>query len=337
MLYSRQYFIAGKIVVVTFFILKIFGLWPYKYEFSKRPIEFDFLSIIFSVVVPLFVIFAYFYIGSHLFTDSLKSKELPAIFASFPLQLIVLSYSYLVIISYLILCVGQHLQGKRKEIAYVKCKKVVNCIREFRTECVDIKKYLNKFFLRTLVYDVFHFSLFYYNLSSSSLVVMSQPFLSIFVYLPIYIVRLNTNAFFGGILFFNVIYKQLNQRLKKIFSRLDALHVRADVFRIINVEFEKTSLLYFELATAIRAFGSIFSFQIILWIAAQLIVLTTQFFYQYIAIVNLSVKRESYFVGTNLSMLGAIIMTMYELIATASACNSLKNEVCNEYQFDLSY
>lgn len=326
MLYSRQYFVADKITVVTFFITKLFGLWPYKFQHSDRHIEYDFFSIIYSVFAPILILFAYVYVGSYLFTESIKSIDRSSIFTSLPLQLIVMVYSYLIIISYLTLYVGQHLNSKRKVNAYVKCKKIADCMRQFRTEYVDIKDFLSKYLLKTIVYEILNFSLFYHNfVSSSSEVVNSRSYLLMFIYLPTFTVRLNTNIFFGGVLFFHVLYKQLNRKLKSVFSRLKVAHnVREDVFPI-SVEFEKASFLYFELATAMRAFTSVFSFQITLWITTQLIILTTQYFYQYVAITQLT--RGNYFVWTNLTMLSSIFMSMYDLITTALECNSLVKEV----------
>lgn len=327
MLYCRQHIIADRIRVITFFIIKLFGLWPYKFKISSHQIELNFLSITYSIFVPGLMIFGYLYLGSVLYSEGVNGKQRSKAFATLPLQMIVVFYSYLVIISYLILCAGQHFLHKKKKNAYYRCKKVADCMREYRTECVDIQEFVIKFLCKTLVYDSLNFALLLYNLSSASETIRSHPYLSIFIYLPIYCIRLNTNVFYGGILFFNVMYRQLNQNLNRIFRLPKTQNVRAEEFSNLNIEFEKAWTLHFEIAEAIEAFNSLFSVQIILWILTQLILVITQFFYQYIAVVQLIAMNESYFVGQNFTILTSIFMALYELFTTTFACNSLVREV----------
>lgn len=323
MFYRRQYIIVTRTIVVTFFIIKVFGLWPYKFQLSSRQMEYSLFSIIYSIFAPCIILCAYVYIGSDLYSES--SKNPPSkVFTSEPLQMIVFLYSYLVIISYVILYAGQHLQYKRKKVAYFKCKKVADCMSEFITEYEDVKPFVTRFLLKTLVYDILNFSLFVYNLSSVTDQLRSQPYLPILIYLPTYTIRLNTNVFYGGILFFNLLYKQLNGCLSKLLQQNQ--HLCEAELSDLNIQLEKVSMLYFELLAAMKAFNSVFSFQITLFITTQLIVLTTQYFSQYVAVVE-SIVNENYFVKHNLTVLGAIVMSTYELLATGYACNSLVKEV----------
>lgn len=320
---KRQYCIANRIIAVTFCVIKVFGLWPYKIQHSGHRIDynsFSIIAIIYSIVEPSMVIIAYVCFGSELFTETPNEQSLQII-TSPPLQLIVFLYSNVVIISYFILYFGQLLQYQSKRIAYLKCRKVTDCMRACRTEYVDIQPFLIKFFLKTIVYDVVNFLLFFYNIFSSSEKVQSKPYLTIIIYLPIFTIRLNTNAFFAGILVFNVLYRQLNESLCKIFSPQNS---RGELF---NFQLEKYSMLYFESASAMKAFNSLFFFQITLWFITQLISLTTGLFYQYIAVVQLMATNESYFKRQNVVILGSIIMSVYEVFTTAHACNSLVKEV----------
>lgn len=326
MLYNRQNFTAQRIIVVTFYIMKVFGFWPYKFQDADHQLEYSFLSIIYSIFAPILSLIAYVYIGFVLYAGD--SKWLSSqIFASLPLQLIVILYSYMVIISYVILYAGQLFQYKRKKIVYFKCKKVADCMRECRTEVVDIQQFVTKFLLKTIVYDLLNFLLFYYNMVSTSIKVRSQLYLPIFVYLPVFSIRLNTNVFFGGILFFNALYKQLNKSLNEIHLLLKTQRILAAELFNLNIRLEQLSMLYFELAEAMRAFNSLFSFQITLWIITQLIMLTTQCFYQYVAVVHVIESKESYFEAQNVTIIGSIVMSMYELFTTAHACNLLVKEV----------
>lgn len=323
MLYTCQYVIVTKTIVVTFFIIKVFGLWPYKFQLSSHQTEYSLFSIIYSIFAPVIILCAYVYIGSDLYSES--SENPPSkVFTSEPLQMILFSYSYLVIISCVILYAGQHLQYKRKKVAYFKCKKVADCMSEFIKDYEDVQPFVTRFFLKTLVYDILNFSLFVYSLSLVTDRLRSQPYLSILIYLPTYTIRLNTNVFYGGILFFNLLYKQLNGCLSKLLQQNQ--HLCEAELSDLNIQLEKASMLYFELLAAMKAFNSVFSFQITLWITTQLITLTTQYFFQYVAVVELIVN-QNYFVKQNLTVLGAIVMSTYELLATGYACNSLVREV----------
>lgn len=318
--YKRQYFIANRIIVVTLYVIKVFGLWPYKLQFSTtQRMEYSAVSIIYSVFAPIFFISAYVFIGAEIYTEKPKGY-LVKIFSSVPLQLISLLYSYLLIISYVSVYISQPLQYGRKRIAYFKCKNVVNCMRAYRTEYINIREFLIKFLLKTIVYDILNFLLFFHHMIWTSTKVQSEPYWTILVYLPVFAIRLSTNVFYGGLLFFNVLYKELNESLSKIFVVQNSRHIHA-------AEFEKFSMLYFELAKAMRAFNSIFSVQVTLWISTQLLTLTVQCFYQYVAVVQLILVKESYFHTDNVSMLLAIIASMYEIFTTAHACNSLVKEV----------
>lgn len=327
MLYTRQYFIADRVKVVTFFLIKIFGLWPYKVNLSTHQIELDLLAIIYSIIMSSLMMFAYVYIGSALFDENLHGELRAQVFASLPLQMIVTCYSYLVIVSYLIMYVGQHFLYKKKKSVYLMCEKLADCMREYRTESVNFNGFLMKFFCKSLVYDVVCFALFLYNLSSSSVTVNSHPYLSIFVYLPIYTIRLNTNVFYGGILFFNVVYKQLNQNLNKIFDRHGRTHIRPTELSELSSQFEKASMLYIELFKATKAFNSLFAFQLTIWITTQLLTMITQVFYQYVALVRVVAFKESFFVNQNIAIVMAMLLTSYEVYTTAFACNSLMREV----------
>lgn len=330
MLYSYQYFVAERMIVVIFVIVKVFGLWPYKYKLSESgyQIETSLLSIIYSIFAPALILFAFVCTTSYLYTENSESQQHHEMFASLPLKLIVQFYSYVVIISYLILYVGQHLQYERKKNVYRKCKRIADCMREYGREYIwdhiDLKPFFCKFLCKTLVYDLSHIALLFYNLSWSSETVKSHPYISIFVCLPFFIIRLNMNVFYGGVLFFNVLHKQLNQSLDKI--RLQQ-KTRNENTLAAETQFEKASILYFELIKAMKAFNAVFSLQILLWITTQLILLTTHFFYQYVAVVQLVAKKGNYFEVQNFTILVTIILSTYELFTTGFACNALVTEV----------
>lgn len=327
MSYKRQYIITNKIQVVTFYLIKVLGLWPYKFQVAKYQIEYSFFMIIYSVVVPSLMLYGYVAVGSDIYSGAGETAVPPSkMFASVPLQLVVILYSYLVIISYLLMYVGQHLNYERRKCSFSICKKVADCMKEYQ-EFLDTSTYITKFLLKTLVYDFFNFFIFFYNMTWASNQIHTKPYLAIVIYLPIFAMRLNTNVFYGGILLFNIFFKQINISLNRIFCRSNESEFAQGKLYNLNNQLEKVYVLYFELIQGTKAFNSVFSFQILIWFTVQLIVLITQTFYQYVAVVQLIKKNESYFVRQNVSILLAIFMSTYELLSTASACNSLVKEV----------
>lgn len=150
--------------------------------------------------------------------------------------------------------VGQHLNYESRKCFYLKYKKVADCMREYQ-EFVDISQYITKYLLKTLVYDVFNFSLFFYTMLWASNKLQESPYLAIVVYLPFVAMRLNTNVFYGGILLFNVFFKQINCSLYEIFCRSnESEYVQGKLFNFNN-QLEKAYVLYFELIQATKAFN----------------------------------------------------------------------------------
>lgn len=319
MSFSRHNFYINRMIVVTFLIIRIFGLWPYKLKLSDSRLEHSTFSTVYSIILPILLLLAYMHVGAGLFDSTWKVRE---VFKSVPLQLIVIFFAYMTMVSYILLYVFQHIQYKRIKLACSRCEKVVECIRQYSTEYVDIQSFVNKFILRTVVYDLFNFSLFHYNMSWYSNIIKARPYLTLFVYFPMYAVRLVINVFYGGTLFFNVLFKQLNRSFNKIL-----VDERLREVLTVEIEFEKASLLYKQLIKAVRSFNLVFNFQISLWMFSQLILLTIQLFYQYVAIVQLAVNDGSYVGERHFIVFASIIFSIYELLTIAFACNSLVREV----------
>lgn len=326
---KQQYNIAKKIILLTFFATKVFGLWPYKIHLTKHRIEHNYFSVLYSVVLPILTLFAYTQIASDAFNTSTKSDT----FSSWTLQFVVLFYSYLVMLSYVLLYLGQHLQYQKTRLAYLKCRRVADCIKEFLIDFLDIKISIISALFRTFIYDIVHFSLFLYNLA----LVTDKDFrlfLAVLIYLPIYAIRLYANVYYLGILIAYVLMKQLNYNLKSILSSMkDIGNIRENskviyVERLdqINCELEKVSKIYLELVDATKTFNSVFGLHNVLWITMQLVLLITQYFYQYVAAVQLF-KYNNDVSDQYILISSALMLSSYEFLTTTNTCTSLITEV----------
>lgn len=331
--------IVKKIFSSTFFVVKVFGLWPYKTNGTKSAINRSFYSVAYSVVVPILMLFGYVKVGSDAYSGATTSN---ATLASWTLQLVVILYSYLVILSILSLYIGQHLQCQRIKLTYVKFKRVAHyCMQEFDTKFVKIKLSTTVALLfKTIIYDILHFSMFIYNLSTVTDESHLRLYWGIFIYLPIIAIRLYTVVFYESILIANVLFEQLNNTLENTISSLNiAIRTKhrnggkkqilyVEELHQLNYELEKTSMIFFELVDAMKSLNSFFGFHNILWITRQLVILIIQYFYQFVAIEQLLVNKENDFTQQNVAIACAIILSSYEIYTTAHACNSLLTEVC---------
>lgn len=329
---NRQQYIANKIIVSTYFVVQLLGFWPYK-SVIKTQIEHSFYGVIYSVVVPILMLYAYVSFGSDAYSGTTTSN---ATFSSWTLQLVVLLYSYIVIVSYVFLYIGQHLIFRKTKLAYYKCKRVADCMKGFQRKFVDIKLNIANALFKTIIYDLLHFALFYYNLSLVTDKNELRFYAAIFVYLPVFAIRLHANVFYEGMLIANVFFKQLNYAIKDILSSIDTIGtlqsgqnrvLYVDELNRLNCEFEKVSMIYIEVVDATRSFNAIFGFQNVLWITMQLLILIIQNFYQFVAIVELIVKNESSLANQSIAIFGAIILSSYEVLSTTHACNTVVTEV----------
>lgn len=337
MSHRLQYYIAKKIIVSTFFVVQLFGLWPYKSHVIEPQIEHSVYSVIYSVVVPIFTLYAYVSFGSDAYSGATTTN---ATFSSWTMKLVVLLYSYMVIVSYISLYIVQHLHSRKTKLAYFKFIRVADCMKGFQRKSVDIKLFIAKALFKTIIYDVFYFALFYYSLSVAlaTYKIQLRFYTAIFIYLPIFAIRLYANVFYEGILIANVFLKQLNYAIKDILTSINAIGtlqrnceqnqiLYVEELDQLNCEFEKVSMIYFEVVDATRSFNAIFGFHNMLWITMQLDVLIINSFSQFVAIVHFIVTNENSLANESFSILCVIIMSSYEIFTTTHACNSLVKEV----------
>lgn len=328
-----QFSILRKIFSCTYFVIQLFGLWPYSIDNSTRHIKYNFFKFIYSIVMPVAVLHNYVVFGK----TYVQASKSTLYFSSETMETITYLYALVIIVSYISLYVEQHLTLNKMKSVYFKCLEVIELLKKYPNKSVDLKKYLVYFFIKTIAFDILNYLVFWFNMSRSSDILSGNPYLSLLLYTPAFSIRLNQNVFYGGVLLIDIIFKFLNKRVvgiviamdktRKIYSKNNRCF--AGKYCHLSDELDNLSKLHSKLSEATKALNSFFYFQLLLWIILQLVVLIIRCFFQYIGIVTLLSKHEnySYNVILNLTVFGITILAWFELISTAYAFESLVTEV----------
>lgn len=318
------------VLAVTYFVTQLFGIFPYGLDKSSRNIKFNFYKFIYSILLPLVVVYNYFMFG----VAVLASKELQAVVHSKTLGVITGFYALFIIVSFVTLYVGQHLKFKNLKLFYLKCNEVIGFLKEFSNESVDLRLCFVNFFIKTIAYDIYNLSVLYFHLRRSSNVLTRHPYLPIFLYTPVFAVRLNENLFYGGVLLLHIAYKQLNKTLLKIVTIKTTSEINQKYntgkYCQLSDELDKFSKLHLKLTETIKDFNSIFDVQEGLWIILQLIGLIIRCFYQYIGVVHLLDSRANsqHLILLNVENFVILFFTWLEIFLTSYACDLIATEVC---------
>lgn len=329
-----QFIVLRKILSSMHFFIQLFGLWPYKINNSSRDMKYSPLKVVYSIVVPVLVLYTYFTFARSFLAKSRRN----IFFQSQTMEVITSLYSIIIILSYGSLYVKQHLTFNKTKLVYLKCLDIIELVKEYPYENVDLRKYILFFFVKSIGFEILTFSVFWFNMSRSSDVLVSNPLVPLFLYSPIFVIRLGENTFYGVVLVIDMVFKQLNKSLVDIVITMKETRAypETDLQFIekcccFSDELNKLSKLHFKLGEVTKAFNSIFNFQLLLWIILQLGVLLIRCFFQYIAIVNLLKNYDSFAVVLNFLIFGGAVVAWFEILSTSYACESLVNEVNKKF------
>lgn len=78
MSYRRQYIIANRIQIVTFYLIKVLGLWPYKFHISKHQIDHSLFLTVYSVIAPVLMLYVYVTVGSDIYSGAGETEVPPS-------------------------------------------------------------------------------------------------------------------------------------------------------------------------------------------------------------------------------------------------------------------
>lgn len=327
---SLQYKIFNKCLASAFLYAKLFGLWLYRIEHNRM--KYDLLRVAYSISFYVSMLVGYLAVGRD-FVVSVNKQ----LFVSFAFQSIFLLHTNIISISATSLFWTQFFHYEKRKCAYKKCKEVLNLVKFLNFKTADIRKYLFLFVTKTVVIDAFTFSaiLFNWHLTASGGKSHSAINL-VFTFLPILIIRFYTNLFYGGTLIIGAIFKQFNQNFNNVLlqAKLKLLHPRDKrgfnsllTYSRLSEEIARFSALHSKLIEATEAFNSVFSIQVILSIISSLLTLVLRCFYEYIAIVEVTKKKNTEGFYRCVLMGFTVFLALYDLYSTCAACELLVSQV----------
>lgn len=236
MLIKYQALVLKKLLSFFYFTVNIFGLWAFKFTPSNRHIKYSCVKAFYSAFLLCFGSATYWIIGSY-FLSMMKRTFVN----TFTLKLVLSIHSFSVLITFLFVHIGLHINSRKIEIAYSKCKKLIDVLNgSFCHKHICIWSYLLDIILKTVVFDTVIVLL--HLQSYSKFPIKMSSIVSIFLLLPKIAVRLHLNVFYGALLVFNVYFKKLNASLSDIV--VEAKFVRSQNQCDLSDRLDAISIIY---------------------------------------------------------------------------------------------
>lgn len=320
-----QTIVLQKGLSVALVAINFLGLFPFRYDRSIRQLKYSSVKGIYSIFVLCSGLCAYVIIGQMSYVQD------NTLF-SFTLRLVLFMYAYSILVSFAIAYLNQHWFATEVEFSYNKWMDVVEAIgNSFRD--VDYFVYFFEIILKTIVFDILHCYCLYNNMKSSSPVITAKPYFGFILMMPQIVTRLHINIFYGGILAISVYIKKLNVNLSDIVTRAASITgrngakhkwLRMDNYCYFSDEIDKLSVLYYKLVEATKSINSIFSVPLTVWNGTIFVIITLEFLYQFVAIIELAQgrKKDSTTVLHAIEYL-SILLSIFDLLSTSNACQRL--------------
>lgn len=331
MLTEYEVKIVRNILILMNFFTQLFGLWTYDVDTSILiHIKYNLFKLIYSIVLPCIVLCSFWKFVIVILT----SVEDKIIIHSTILGVVSAFYSTIIIVSYSMLYIEQHLTYRKRKSAIVKIISVVELLKSLPNGRYSLKSILVQFLVKAIGFHIFHLIVLYFNLSRSSFVLKAHPYLPLFMYAPLLAIRFYENIFYGGVLFLHAIFKHLNDVVLILVStkRYSELHEKMSIEKYCHLsdELDRLSSLHLQLGETAKTVNSIFDIQLGLWMILQLSGLIIRCFFQYVDIVSLmrdNVHNGHNMILQNLINLAILVLTWIELLLTSNACDLLTTEV----------
>lgn len=321
------------VLTVALLMANFLGLWSFKFVRYKNHIQYSTIKAIYSISLFSIVLSLYGIIGAITFL-----RERDIFFGSFTLRLAVMIYTYSVLMSFAIAYLNQHWLSRKIEIAYIKCKDIVDAMSG-SLWTVDFSSYLIEIILKTIVFDIINGMISYNNMIHSSVVLRSKPILTIVIILPVIVGRWHINMFHGAVLAINVYMRKLNCHLIDIVTKASYVngedgpthkYFRMDNYCCFSDEIDKISALYFKIVDATKSLNSIFSMGITVWNITTILILTVQLLHQFISIIELNQEKTEVTSATLALYINgqiSILLSSLDLLSTSNACQRIVNSV----------
>lgn len=325
MLINFQVIVLKKLASFFLFAVNIFGLWPFRFVQRNRRIKYTYLGAIYSALVLCLGSSTHWIVGEYIFRIIRKKH-----FNSFTLKSVTSCHGYSLLTIFLFVYIGLHLNARKIEIAYRKCKEIFDVMNEFYSrQRIGIWIYLLDIVVKTVVFDFIMSILSLQSYNHSTNIMQHKIFLLLL--LPPIAVRLHLNIFYGALLIIEAYLKMLNGSLNDIVTKAKIVHRSKNrlMGKFLSDQVDEIAIIYFRLTEATKSINAIFSVNITIGLALHLITLTIQSLVIFVEIKEL--LRQ----GTDLITLENILfgccslfLTFYDAFTTAYAAERLVREVC---------
>lgn len=319
---SKRYqtvFLKGGLAIAIF-LINLFGLWSFRFVHCKSQIQYSRCKALYSICVLVLGMCTYSIIGSIAFSDE---KEF---FGSFTLRLMVTVYAQSVLVSFLFAYLAQLWFEKDIAIAYNEYK---NIMMNQSLSSVDFGNYLPEIILKTIVIEIAQAAVAFNNMTMSSELLVSRPYLTVILMLPPIAVHLHLNIFYIAVVAIDIYIKNLNSSLVDIGSKIDYINGESTMYNYcyFSDEIDKISASYFKLVQATKDLNKFFSIHITLWNVSVLLSLTLLYLFQFMTIIELMFNTNETAYKQNMFSILAIIISSIDLIITSYNCQRIVNAV----------
>lgn len=310
--YRAQVLVLKKLLSFFIFVINIFGLWPFRIFPSNGRIKYCYLKALYSVLMLCCGSLTYLIIGAYVF--GIRKNH----FNSFTLKLVTSIHGYSILIIFVFVYIGPHLNSRKIEITYSKCKEIFDVINgSFCFKRTSILLYLLDIVMKTVVYDIIMAVLSLQIFSRSSNTMSITIFLLLL--LPPIAARLYMNLFYGALLVLDFYFKKLNESLNDIITKAQINWMEKN--SELSDRIDSVSIMYFRLTDATKSINGIFSFNITLG--------------HTLTVIALIIQSLLIFVGIMENIFGLIFMPLafYDIFSTAVAADKVEREVRNCFLF----
>ncbi len=300
-----EVFFQKFIKILTVSTARLYGLWPHRFDSKLTSLLFLIYSLAFSSATP--IVFFTYYLSIY---DNLSYA-----FNSFAVVLLDDMYLYLIVIQFLTLYLGIYIKHKRIKIFLAQASDMYEA--SFKMGVRYLRVWI-RFLFKSIVYDI-----------CFSFVVIVGPFLdskaplanvvgAIIINLPPTVVRVVPNLYYGCIMGGQLCYRDINNRIRLLRSRIDENTVTVDY---ICEELDQLCIGHFSVTKFMNECNALCSLQVVLLIVYQVIGL--QFF---VILQVVFLKRGTDFLDNALNIV-LFIITMIDLYTTFAVCEHILHEV----------
>lgn len=297
--FERMYlkFIESFIAI----LFNITGLWPYTYNLEIRKFQLNLCYLLFPFVIVSYALIIFFVQTDKMF------HGIESLFKNVILKITSNIYVASNIGHFCLIYLSQYFYYNRTKLLLYKARSFYeNFSGLFTLSEYNYLPLLIKFTVKSFLLGI---SLVIVVFISVMLIAPSLSWLSVIGYiLPVVIVKIYPDVYFGGLLIADFFLRIMNNKLREIISSAPE---RNGFDKVLNNKFEIISIVYVELIEIVNAFNQIMSRRIVFWLLLGISNFIVQLFMQYVNIIKKI--KDGTFSNSTISYCGIVILCVQYL------------------------